>query len=211
MGATDAVAEVNAIAVGVKVWLPDGGEEAYISGEVTSIEGDKVTVQIPGAGDKVVPAADCSLCEKATQEDMVKLNYLHEPGVLNNLQSRYGLDEIYTYTGSILIAVRPRPEPATTASITPTQRNPRVESTIPKNRPTRLDPNRAPFPPLPSAGEPVPAPAPPLRPPHDGPVPGHAAGRAEPARLRHRGGCVSHDGEGVALAVHPGVRRIRRG
>ena len=87
MGATDAVAEVNAIAVGVKVWLPDGGEEAYISGEVTSIEGDKVTVQIPGAGDKVVPAADCSLCEKATQEDMVKLNYLHEPGVLNNLQS----------------------------------------------------------------------------------------------------------------------------
>ena len=102
MGATDAVAEVNAIAVGVKVWLPDGGDDAYISGEVTSIDGDKVTVQIPGAGDKVVPAADCSLCEKATQEDMVKLNYLHEPGVLNNLQSRYGLDEIYTYTGCLL-------------------------------------------------------------------------------------------------------------
>ena len=43
---------------------------------------------------------------------MVKLNYLHEPGVLNNLQSRYGLDEIYTYTGSILIAVSPRQIPA---------------------------------------------------------------------------------------------------
>jgi hypothetical protein len=37
---------------------------------------------------------------------MVKLNYLHEPGVLHNLGSRYNLDEIYTYTGSILIAVR---------------------------------------------------------------------------------------------------------
>ena len=29
---------------------------------------------------------------------MVKLNYLHEPGVLHNLGNRYTLDEIYTYT-----------------------------------------------------------------------------------------------------------------
>jgi myosin V len=28
-------------------------------------------------------------------EDMIRLAYLHEPGVLQNLKSRYSLDEIY--------------------------------------------------------------------------------------------------------------------
>jgi ribosomal protein S21 len=40
-------------------------------------------------------------------DDMTKLAYLHEPGVLQNLKSRYDMNEIYTYTGSILIAVNP--------------------------------------------------------------------------------------------------------
>ncbi|KAK8942215.1 hypothetical protein KSP40_PGU003308 [Platanthera guangdongensis] len=40
-------------------------------------------------------------------DDMTKLTYLNEPGVLYNLAKRYALNEIYTYTGSILIAVNP--------------------------------------------------------------------------------------------------------
>lgn len=40
-------------------------------------------------------------------QDMTTLSYLNEPGVLWNLKSRYVLDAIYTYTGSILIAVNP--------------------------------------------------------------------------------------------------------
>ncbi|KAL0376866.1 UNVERIFIED_CONTAM: Myosin-7 [Sesamum calycinum] len=40
-------------------------------------------------------------------DDMTKLAYLHEPGVLQNLKSRYDVNEIYTYTGNILIAVNP--------------------------------------------------------------------------------------------------------
>uniref|UniRef100_A0A0E0KHK1 Myosin motor domain-containing protein n=1 Tax=Oryza punctata TaxID=4537 RepID=A0A0E0KHK1_ORYPU len=40
-------------------------------------------------------------------DDMTRLSYLHEPGVLQNLATRYELNEIYTYTGSILIAVNP--------------------------------------------------------------------------------------------------------
>nr|GEV28813.1 myosin-15 isoform X1 [Tanacetum cinerariifolium]GEV32066.1 myosin-15 isoform X1 [Tanacetum cinerariifolium] len=40
-------------------------------------------------------------------DDMTKLAYLNEPGVLDNLKKRYALNEIYTYTGSILIAVNP--------------------------------------------------------------------------------------------------------
>ncbi|KAH1045236.1 hypothetical protein GLYMA_09G282500v4 [Glycine max] len=40
-------------------------------------------------------------------EDMTRLAYLHEPGVLQNLHLRYAMNEIYTYTGNILIAVNP--------------------------------------------------------------------------------------------------------
>ncbi|XP_061944775.1 myosin-9 isoform X3 [Populus nigra] len=40
-------------------------------------------------------------------DDMTKLSYLHEPGVLENLKTRYELNEIYTYTGNILIAINP--------------------------------------------------------------------------------------------------------
>lgn len=40
-------------------------------------------------------------------QDMTALSYLNEPGVLWNLNCRYTLDAIYTYTGSILIAVNP--------------------------------------------------------------------------------------------------------
>ncbi|KDO68495.1 hypothetical protein CISIN_1g0481741mg, partial [Citrus sinensis] len=40
-------------------------------------------------------------------DDMTKLSYLHEPGVLHNLATRYEINEIYTYTGNILIALNP--------------------------------------------------------------------------------------------------------
>ncbi len=38
---------------------------------------------------------------------MTTLSYLNEPGVLHNLRTRYTHDAIYTYTGSILIAINP--------------------------------------------------------------------------------------------------------
>ncbi|XP_010433173.1 PREDICTED: myosin-14-like isoform X2 [Camelina sativa] len=38
---------------------------------------------------------------------MTRLAYLHEPGVLQNMKSRFDINEIYTYTGNILIAVNP--------------------------------------------------------------------------------------------------------
>jgi myosin V len=43
----------------------------------------------------------------ALEQDMTTLSHLNEPGVLWNLKCRYMLDAIYTYTGSILIAVNP--------------------------------------------------------------------------------------------------------
>ena len=40
-------------------------------------------------------------------EDMTRLNYLHEPALLNNVRHRFERDHVYTYTGKICIAVNP--------------------------------------------------------------------------------------------------------
>ncbi|KAG7025461.1 Myosin-11, partial [Cucurbita argyrosperma subsp. argyrosperma] len=40
-------------------------------------------------------------------DDMTRMSYLNEPGLLHNLATRYGINEIYTYTGNILIAINP--------------------------------------------------------------------------------------------------------
>lgn len=55
---------------------------------------------------RVQPAPNTSTILNILQ-DMTALSYLHEPGVLWNLRQRFMFDEIYTYTGSILIAVNP--------------------------------------------------------------------------------------------------------
>ena len=39
--------------------------------------------------------------------DNTQLMHLHEPSLLHNLRFRYARDEIYTYTGTILIALNP--------------------------------------------------------------------------------------------------------
>ncbi|KXZ51147.1 MYO2 protein [Gonium pectorale] len=54
-----------------------------------------------------VESSDAHLANTGTVEDMTTLAFLHEPGVLWNLQARYQEAQIYTYTGSILIAVNP--------------------------------------------------------------------------------------------------------
>uniref|UniRef100_A0ACD5X744 Uncharacterized protein n=1 Tax=Avena sativa TaxID=4498 RepID=A0ACD5X744_AVESA len=98
------------IIVGSQVWLEDPNE-AWVDGEVTGIKGGDVTVATTNG--KTVVASLASIYPKDTEappagvDDMTKLAYLHEPGVLHNLACRYGLNEIYTYTGNILIAVNP--------------------------------------------------------------------------------------------------------
>ena len=99
---------------GSEVWIETpGADEAWTRATVVSVEGEKVTVVDEAGTERVV--------EKATEEnlplqnprgrggvdDMTQLAYLNEPGVLHNLRERYDLDSIYTYTGSILIAVNP--------------------------------------------------------------------------------------------------------
>nr|XP_009394265.1 PREDICTED: myosin-12-like [Musa acuminata subsp. malaccensis] len=98
------------IIVGSQVWVEDP-EAAWIDGEVTAIKGGNATIVTTDG--KTVVASLSSIYPKDTEapqagvDDMTKLAYLHEPGVLNNLAARYALNEIYTYTGNILIAVNP--------------------------------------------------------------------------------------------------------
>ncbi|XBH65712.1 hypothetical protein VPH35_119269 [Triticum aestivum] len=98
------------IAVGSQVWVEDP-DEAWIDGEVLKVNGDTITVKC--SNEKTVTAKASHVHAKDPEEspcgvdDMTKLAYLHEPGVLQNLKSRYDMNEIYTYTGSILIAVNP--------------------------------------------------------------------------------------------------------
>ncbi|TVU45041.1 hypothetical protein EJB05_04510, partial [Eragrostis curvula] len=98
------------IIVGSHVWLEDP-DEAWVDGVVTDIKGGNATIATTNG--KTVVASLGSIYPKDTEappagvDDMTKLAYLHEPGVLHNLACRYGLNEIYTYTGNILIAVNP--------------------------------------------------------------------------------------------------------
>ncbi|KMT04856.1 hypothetical protein BVRB_7g170250 [Beta vulgaris subsp. vulgaris] len=98
------------IIIGSHVWVEDP-KLAWIDGEVTGISGDEVHVHTTN-GKKVVTKIS-KVFPKDTEappagvDDMTRLSYLHEPGVLQNLATRYELNEIYTYTGNILIAVNP--------------------------------------------------------------------------------------------------------
>ncbi|KAF0901741.1 hypothetical protein E2562_006207 [Oryza meyeriana var. granulata] len=101
--------KVNII-VGSHVWAEDP-EIAWVDGEVVKINGEEAEIQATN-GKKII-ANLSKLYPKDMEaaaggvDDMTKLSYLHEPGVLQNLATRYELNEIYTYTGNILIAVNP--------------------------------------------------------------------------------------------------------
>ncbi|KAI4303015.1 hypothetical protein MLD38_038696 [Melastoma candidum] len=98
------------IIVGSHVWVEDP-DLAWIDGVVTKINGNEVEINTTHG--KKVTANLSKIYPKDTEapaggvDDMTKLSYLHEPGVLANLKIRYELNEIYTYTGNILIAINP--------------------------------------------------------------------------------------------------------
>ncbi|KAG4929577.1 hypothetical protein JHK85_047091 [Glycine max] len=102
-------APVNII-VGSHVWIEDPAQ-AWIDGEVSKINGEEVHARTTDG--KAVVKNISKVFPKDNEappggvDDMTKLSYLHEPGVLHNLATRYELNEIYTYTGNILIAINP--------------------------------------------------------------------------------------------------------
>ncbi|GLT81491.1 hypothetical protein SLA2020_528730 [Shorea laevis] len=101
---------VASIVVGSLVWAEDP-EVAWIDGEVEEVNGEEITINCTNEKKVVVKVSNVYPKDPEFPEggvdDMTKLAYLHEPGVLQNLRCRYYNDEIYTYTGNILIAVNP--------------------------------------------------------------------------------------------------------
>ncbi|KAG7561295.1 P-loop containing nucleoside triphosphate hydrolase [Arabidopsis thaliana x Arabidopsis arenosa] len=98
------------IMVDSHVWVEDP-ERAWIDGVVLNIKGDEAEIKTNDGREVIANLS--KLYPKDTEapsegvEDMTRLSYLHEPAVLDNLATRYELNEIYTYTGNILIAVNP--------------------------------------------------------------------------------------------------------
>ncbi|BAT95510.1 hypothetical protein VIGAN_08225400 [Vigna angularis var. angularis] len=98
------------IVVGSHVWVGDP-EVIWIAGQVLSINGEDAEIQI--SDERKVVSHLSKLYPKDIDapadgvDDMTKLAYLHEPAVLHNLETRYAMNEIYTYTGNILIAINP--------------------------------------------------------------------------------------------------------
>ncbi|XAR57538.1 Myosin ATPase [Bertholletia excelsa] len=95
---------------GSQVWVEDK-DQAWVAAQVLDSVGKQVQV-VTASGKKVLTVPTKLFPRDADADhggvdDMTKLTYLNEPGVLDNLERRYALNEIYTYTGSILIAVNP--------------------------------------------------------------------------------------------------------
>uniref|UniRef100_A0ACD5W2M2 Uncharacterized protein n=1 Tax=Avena sativa TaxID=4498 RepID=A0ACD5W2M2_AVESA len=98
------------IVIGSHVWVTDK-DLSWIDGEVFKIDGQNAHVRTTKG--KTVTANVSEIHPKDTEappegvDDMTRLSYLHEPGVLDNLAVRYAKNVIYTYTGNILIAINP--------------------------------------------------------------------------------------------------------
>ncbi|XP_045800079.1 myosin-15-like isoform X5 [Trifolium pratense] len=98
---------------GSKVWVPDR-DFAWLPAEVLESSDKQLRVQTDSGNKQIIVIApekifprDADEDEHGGVEDMTRLAYLNEPGVLYNIRRRYALNDIYTYTGSILIAVNP--------------------------------------------------------------------------------------------------------
>ncbi|KAK9131389.1 hypothetical protein Sjap_011876 [Stephania japonica] len=105
-----AAAAMATIRRGYNVWAEDRGC-AWVAAEVDDLVGKQVRI-VTSSGKKVLVSPEKLFprdpdADHGGVDDMTKLTYLNEPGVLYNLARRYVLNEIYTYTGSILIAVNP--------------------------------------------------------------------------------------------------------
>ncbi|KAH9642765.1 hypothetical protein HF086_010418 [Spodoptera exigua] len=101
-------------ALGDYIWIePVSGREfdVAIGARVLAAEGRRIRVRDDDGHEQWLPPERRIKAMHATSvhgvEDMISLGDLHEAGILRNLLIRYNENLIYTYTGSILVAVNP--------------------------------------------------------------------------------------------------------
>ena len=93
-------------------WVGEGGGEG---GDDDCLQGGRLAVCRGERGGR--GGRGCCVCAREGHtpspplastppvDDLVRSDFLHEPGILHTLRVRYALDSIYTYSGTILIAV----------------------------------------------------------------------------------------------------------
>ena len=92
-------------------YAPAGGARPYEKGRVASDDGGAQVVVSRAAGEPLrLPRA--SVWRRSPEvaggvADSAQLFFLDEPNLLDNLELRYGADAIYTYTGTVLLALNP--------------------------------------------------------------------------------------------------------
>lgn len=100
---------------GDEVWVPHAG--AYARGTVAEAQGpplpaEQVDVELTSGERVVVARSSLQHLEPSSAigggvDDNTMLTHLNEPNLLENLRARFADDIIYTYIGSILVAVNP--------------------------------------------------------------------------------------------------------
>jgi myosin-5 len=90
------------------VWIKDTAEVWITAESIQDNTNDNTTQVVTQNGVRsCLPSEEVFSVNPTVTEDMTALCFLHEPGILYNLQQRYKDRQIYTYMAAALIAVNP--------------------------------------------------------------------------------------------------------
>jgi outer membrane biosynthesis protein TonB len=111
-GATESSSiKLGDLAAGMRVWVTVAGEDGWAPAEVLAVKGNVVRVKHEDDGaENEYPPAKVFIRNPPNLDnvsDLTQLSYMHEPGLLYILSERYNNSNIYTFTGTTLIAVNP--------------------------------------------------------------------------------------------------------
>lgn len=111
-GATESSSiKLGDLAAGMRVWVTVSGEEGWAPAEVLEVKGNVVRVKHEDDGaENEYPPSKVFIRNPPNLDnvsDLTQLSYMHEPGLLYILSERYNNSNIYTFTGTTLIAVNP--------------------------------------------------------------------------------------------------------
>lgn len=103
---------VAVVSIGAKVWVPaeKGSPDIFTEAEVLAIDEFSATVRtVKGHRLETLDLAAQAplICNPTVEGDMTGLHYIHEPGILYNLEQRSYQSFPYTFMGSVLCAVNP--------------------------------------------------------------------------------------------------------
>lgn len=100
-----------------QIWIQDSND-AWVLGSIVHQDNTILVVKNSRTNETStidLGFSEVSIANDKIVSDMSSLNYMHEPGLLYNLEQRYLADCPYTYMGLVLLAVNPLkylPQPA---------------------------------------------------------------------------------------------------